>query len=79
MAPPETERNILFIFSLPSAPNAVSIVASSVSIETKAEARLIARAAEYTGFSSRLYLITPIIARVRAVKVYAASAMVVIS
>ena len=57
----------------------VNIVASSVSMETHAEARLTPFDAEYTGLLYFLYLTIFIIATVKEVKVYAAIAMVVIS
>ena len=57
---------------------AVSIVDSSVSIDTRAAARLIAFDAENTGLLYFLYLITFTIAKLNEVKVYAAIAIAVI-
>ena len=56
----------------------VSIVDSSVSIDTRAAAKLMALAAENTGLLYFLYFITLTIATVNAVKVYAAIAIAVI-
>jgi len=60
-------------------PKVVSIVDSSVNIDTHAEARLIALDAEYTGLLYLRYFTVLIMASVREVNVYAAMAIVVIS
>jgi hypothetical protein len=60
-------------------PNVVSIVDSSVNIDTHAEARLIVFEAEYTGLLYLRYFTVLIIASVSEVNVYVAKAMVVIS
>ena len=59
-------------------PKVVSIVDSSVSIDTRAAAKLIALDAENTGLLYFLYLITLMIPTVNVVKVYAAIAIAVI-
>ena len=59
--------------------NVVSIVDSSVSIDTQAEARLIAFEAEYTGLSYWRYFIMLIIANAIVINVYVAKVIVVIS
>ena len=56
----------------------VSIVDSSVSIDTRAAAKLMAFDAEKTGLLYFLYLITLIIATANVVNVYAAIAIAVI-
>ena len=75
---PVSKVIMLCISASVDVPNAENIAVSSVSIETAAAARLIARDAESTGLSNFLYLTTLIIAKVIEVKVYAASAIVVI-
>ena len=79
ITPPVQPRNVFLViaFILPS-PKVVSMVASKVSIDTQAAARLIALDAEYTGLLYFLYLITFTIATVSAVNVYAAMAIAVI-
>lgn len=76
VAPSKIRRSVKFI--VPS-PKVVSIVDSSVSIETHADVREIAFDAEYTGLLYLRYFITSMMANVREVNVYAAKAMVVIS
>ena len=65
--------------SVVSFPKVVSMVDSNVSIDTHADARLIAFDAEYTGLPILRYFTVFIIARTRDIKVYAAIAIVVIS
>ena len=79
IAPPVKPNKIFLVTISISLPNDVSIVASKVIIETHAEVKLMVFAIEYTGDLSLLYFIKLIIAIVKAVKVYAAKAMVVIS
>lgn len=80
ITPPVQPRKIFLVIApMVPAPKVVSIVASRVSIDTQAEARLIAFDAEYTGLLYLRYFTILIIAIVNAVKVYAASAIVVIS
>ena len=78
---PPLAPSMIFCVSISIVPSlkVVSIVDSSVSIETQAEAKLIAFEAEYTGLLYLRYLITFMIAKVKEVKVYAAIIMVVIS
>lgn len=59
-------------------PKVVNRVELKVSIETRAEVNPMIFDAEYTGLSYLLYLITLIIERVRAVKVYVAIEIAVI-
>ena len=61
-----------------SEPNVVSIVASRVSTDTTAAAKLIAFEAEKAGLLNFLYFMTLIIANVSVVNVYDAIAMAVI-
>lgn len=77
---PPVAPNIHFcwVAVIVSPPNVVSIVDSSVSIDTNAAAKLIALAAENTGLLYFLYFTTLIIANVNAVKAYAAIAIAVI-
>ena len=74
--PSKMRRPVKLIVPLPKV---VSIVDSSVNMDTHADARLIAFEAEYTGLLYLRYVIVFIIANVRDVNVYAAKAMVVIS
>ena len=80
MAPPDRPRKSRrpARSTVPS-PNVVSIVDSSVSMDTHADARLIAFDAEYTGLLYLRYFTVFMIASVKEVNVYAAIAMVVIS
>ncbi len=77
---PPVQPSIIFrvIASILPSPKVVSIVASSVSIDTQAAARLIALDADYTGLLYLRYFTMFIIAIVNAVKVYAAIAIAVI-
>ena len=76
ITPPVQPRKIFLVIApMVPAPKVVSIVASRVSIDTQAEARLIAFDAEYTGLLYLRYFTILIIAIVNAVKVYAASAI----
>ena len=77
-APPVASVIILLKASFPSSEKAVSIAVSSVSIETQAQTSVIAFEAEKTGLSKRLNLTALTTAEVNEVKVYAASAIVVI-
>jgi len=80
MTPPvQPSKIFLVIASMVPSPKVVSIVASRVNIDTHAEAKLTALDAEYTGLLYLRYFTILIIATVKAVKVYAARTMVVIS
>ena len=80
ITPPLTPSRILWANrSIVPSPNVVSIVDSSVSMETHAAARLIPLEAEYTGLLYLRYFTAPIIAIVKEPNVYAAIAIVVIS
>ena len=79
-APPVSARKSFLVYvSTVCAPKVESIVASRVSIDTLAAARLIAFVDVYTGLLYFRYFMIFTIAKVSEVKVYAARAMVVIS
>ena len=80
MTAPDAPSMIFRVVSvIVSSPNVVSIVDSSVSMDTTADARLIDLDAEYTGLLYLRYLTVLIMASVSEVRVYAAMAIVVIS
>ena len=80
ISPPDTPRKMRrSVKDIVSLPKVVSIVDSSVNIDTHAEARLTILDAEYTGLLYFRYFIVLIIATVSEVNVYAASAIVVIT
>lgn len=80
ITPPEVPSMILRVVRfIVSSPKVVSMVDSRVSMDTHADARLIAFDAEYTGLPILRYFTVFIIALARDIKVYAAIAIVVIS
>lgn len=80
ITPPDTPSKMRrSLRPIDPSPKVVSIVDSSVSMDTHAEARLMAFEAEYTGLLYLRYFTELIIAKVNEVNVYAAIAIVVIS
>ena len=80
MTAPDAPSMIFRVVSvIVSSPNVVSIVDSSISMDTAAAARLIAFDAEYTGLLYLRYFTVLMMASVSDVNVYAANAIVVIS